>query len=110
MKKLTKEDIQFIDTYLTNSKIHYEDVRVELIDHVASEIENLIEEGDDRGFYYIFKDYMVENKGWLEKQGRPYQWKVLKSVLKIFLTNLLSAKVLMNGTFLFMGFWTFQNY
>jgi len=33
--KLTKEEIQFIDTYLVKSEVFYVDVRQEMIDHVA---------------------------------------------------------------------------
>ncbi|OED38462.1 hypothetical protein AB832_04590 [Flavobacteriaceae bacterium (ex Bugula neritina AB1)] len=110
MKKLTKEDIQFIDSYLSNADIHYEDIRIELIDHVASEIEHRMNTGDERGFYYIFKDYMVENKTSLEKQGKPYSWKVFKSVWEIFISNLFSIKSIIGGVFLFIGFWLLNNF
>ena len=39
MDKLTKENIQFIDKYLVKRGVKYLDVRVELIDHLASEYE-----------------------------------------------------------------------
>ena len=86
MNKLTFEDIQFINTYLVNSDIVFTDIRVEMIDHVASEIESTINDGDTRGFYYIFKDYMVKNKTNLLKNRRQYykasDKKILKAVLK----------------------------
>ncbi len=110
MKKLTKEDIQFIDRYLSNSGIHYEDVKIELIDHVASAIECRMNNGDERTFYYVFKEYMIENKALLEKQGKPYQWKTLKSVLKMFISNLFSIKSLIGGLLLFIGLWFFNNF
>ena len=62
MSHLRTEDIQFIDTYLKNSDIIFTDIRIEMVDHIASEIEYLMDSGDTRGFYYTFKDYMVENK------------------------------------------------
>lgn len=37
--KLSKENIQFIDNYLIKLKIKYVDVRLELIDHLASDFE-----------------------------------------------------------------------
>lgn len=37
--KLSKENIQFIDNYLIRLKIKYVDVRLELIDHLASDFE-----------------------------------------------------------------------
>lgn len=42
--KLTKEEIQYIDNYLIKSKVKYWDVRVELLDHIASAVEEKIEE------------------------------------------------------------------
>ncbi|AXT57367.1 hypothetical protein D1815_17045 [Aquimarina sp. AD1] len=107
MKKLTIEDIQFIDTYLSNSDIHYEDIRIEMIDHVASEIENSMNQGDNRDFYDIFKDYMIENKASLEKQGsRPFNSKIFKSVCKKFLRNLYSWQVILGSV---LCFWIFNS-
>ena len=37
--KLTRDQIHFIDTYLKNSEIEFIDVRMEMVDHVASEVE-----------------------------------------------------------------------
>ncbi|GAA0714467.1 hypothetical protein GCM10009430_07690 [Aquimarina litoralis] len=106
MRKLTLEDIQFIDTYLRNSDIHYEDVRIEMIDHVASEIEYRMNEGDTRDFYHIFKEYMVENKASLLKEGsKPFNWKIFKSVSIKFLKNLVTWQVLLGS----IGcFWIFN--
>ncbi len=103
-KKLTAEEIQFIDTYLTNSDIHYDDIRIELVDHVASEIESRMNYGDDRDFYDIFKDYMIANKADMEKQGsKGYNWKILKIVGFSFLKNCYHWQVIL-GSFLF--FWS----
>lgn len=86
MNKLSNEDILFINSYLKNSDIVFTDIRLEMIDHVASEIETKMYEGDTRGFYYIFKDYMVKNKTNLLKDSRVYykasDKKILKAVLK----------------------------
>ena len=43
MKKLTREEIKYIDNYLIKSKVKYWDVRVELLDHIASAVEEKIE-------------------------------------------------------------------
>ncbi|SEK76453.1 hypothetical protein SAMN04487910_1060 [Aquimarina amphilecti] len=107
MSKLNKEDIQFIDTYLSNSDIHYEDIRIEMIDHVASEIESRMNLGDDRGFYIIFKEYMIENKSSLVKEGnKPFNSKIFKSVSKQFLRNLYSWQVIFGSV---LCFWLFNN-
>ena len=55
MVQLDKEQIQFIDNYLDNSDVVYADIRMEMVDHVASGIEARIDKGDTRDFYYIFK-------------------------------------------------------
>lgn len=55
--KLTDKEIRFIDTYLNNSGIVYEDIRFEMTDHVATAMEAM--EGD---FYENFREYMIANK------------------------------------------------
>ncbi|MGZ0015642.1 hypothetical protein [Yeosuana sp. AK3] len=86
MQKLSKEDIAFIDTYLKNSDIVFSDIRIEKVDHVASEIESIINDGDNRDFYYIFKDYMVKNKVDLLKESQRYykasDKKILRKLIK----------------------------
>ncbi|MDN3491601.1 hypothetical protein [Winogradskyella bathintestinalis] len=86
--KLTKEDIQFIDNYLENSEVIYVDIRMEMIDHVASDIENRIEAGDTRSFYDIFKDYMVENKAQLLDDNKQFLKSADKKIWKTFVKQL----------------------
>jgi hypothetical protein len=38
--KMTKEDIQFIEDYLKENGISYWDIRLEMIDHIACDMEN----------------------------------------------------------------------
>lgn len=89
MKSLSKEDIMFMDKYLKNSGIKHLDIRLEMIDHVATAIEDEIKKGDSRDFYYIFKDYMVRNKRRLlnnnKKLCRTIEIKLLKRILKTML-------------------------
>lgn len=59
--KLTLENIQFIDNYLKNSKVVYYDIRMEMLDHVASAVEQKMT-NEDLDFYNAFKNYMVFNK------------------------------------------------
>lgn len=54
--KLTAEQIQQIDAYLVKDKIFYDDIRLELIDHIASHFENTLQPGDD--FTQTLKSYM----------------------------------------------------
>lgn len=90
--KLTTKDIQFIDAYLENSDVIYADIRIEMVDHVASDIENRIEAGDTRDFYHVFKDYMIENKTQLLKNNKQFVKSADKKIWKALLQALLSPK------------------
>jgi len=68
--KLTQDNIQFIDNYLQAADVKHIDIRVEMIDHVATAIETEMKNGDERDFYYIFKDYMIANKKRLLKDNK----------------------------------------
>lgn len=61
MKKLTQEQITFIDNYLQKSDVVFVDIRAELTDHIASAVEEKME-AENLGFYDAFKDFMVNNK------------------------------------------------
>ena len=41
--KLNKEQLQEIETYLTNKDVEYIDLHLEVLDHISSDIENLME-------------------------------------------------------------------
>ena len=59
--KLTAENIKFIDNYLKNSEVIYYDIRMEMLDHVATAVEQKMEV-ENLDFYDAFKSYMVVNK------------------------------------------------
>lgn len=59
--KLTSQNIQFIDNYLKNSEVIYYDIRMEMLDHVASAVEQKMD-AENLDFYDAFKSYMVLNK------------------------------------------------
>lgn len=87
--KLNAEQIKFIDTYLENSDVNFADIRMEMVDHVASAIESEMKAGDSRAFYDIFKDYMVVNKATLLSNNKKFiratDKKLLKQVFKTML-------------------------
>lgn len=95
MQKLTKENIQFIENYLENSDVFYADIRMEMTDHVASAIEDEINQGDDREFYYIFKDYMVENKARILNDNRKFLRSADKKVLRLIFKNTITLQSLL---------------
>ncbi|OBX21852.1 MULTISPECIES: hypothetical protein [Bizionia] len=79
---LTEDEICFIETYLKNSGVVFVDIRLEMVDYVASEIEARLQENDARDFYLIFKDYMVENKRHLLQRSDGYYKIADKSNIK----------------------------
>jgi len=59
--KLTQENIKFIDNYLKNSNVEYFDIRMEMLDHISSAVEEKMQT-ENLDFYDAFKSYMVLNK------------------------------------------------
>ncbi|MCF2876076.1 MULTISPECIES: hypothetical protein [unclassified Tenacibaculum] len=64
--ELTKQQIQRINDFLEGIGVEYVDVRFEMIDHIASEIENKIENipafFENKGFQTPFIKYMLSQK------------------------------------------------
>ncbi len=93
---LNLEQIQFIDTYLKNSEIEFIDVRMEMVDHVASEVEAKME-AENLDFYNAFKNYMVVHKKEHKKANKKFikttDIKVLKEIC-IFLIKPISFLIL----------------
>jgi len=91
---LSKEELQFIDTYLKNSDVIYTDVRMELTDHVASAIEAELEENPNETFYEVFKVYMITNKKSLLKNIEEQQAKLRDKIIMRFGKGFLAIDVL----------------
>jgi hypothetical protein len=101
--KLENEQIQFIDQYLTKSEVVFDDLRMELIDHVASAVSHKMVE-ENIAFYDAFKNYMVENKKSVLKAGmvtRTFNFSLAISKFGRFVTTreVLSFSVI----FIFLG-------
>lgn len=77
--KLTKEDVQFIDNYLKKGGIKYWDVRLEMVDHLVSDIENYKGAAD---FETAFNHSLV-NAGW-DKNLEAVNTQSWKSTNKIY--------------------------
>lgn len=66
MIELTKEQLQFIDHRLENEGIKYWDVRIEMLDHIVSDVENkLTDENTQHEFKVIVQGALV-SLGWQE--------------------------------------------
>lgn len=82
--KLSIENIHFIDNYLENSGVYYYDVRLEMIDHIASKLEAQYE---NNTFEEAFKIYMLENKKELLANNKTFKRLANKKLLKQFVKN-----------------------
>lgn len=71
--KLTKENIQSIDAYLKHEQFVYFDIRMEMVDHVASGVEEIMED-ENLNFYDAFKNYMISNKKEIIKRSKTDVW------------------------------------
>lgn len=92
MVKLSQQHIAFIDRYLENSGVIYADIRVEMVDHIASDVEAQMGAGDSEGFYAIFKEYMVQHKQQLLKNKQKVIYSTTKKMTINVLNRLLSWK------------------
>ena len=102
MATLTKKEIQFIDTYLQNSQVLFVDIRIEMIDHIASAVEAEMEINQS-DFYQTFKEYMVVNKAEILKNN-PTRTKISWAEIKRFGAFLLQPILLLMGALLFFLF------
>lgn len=94
MVKLSKEELQFIDNYLDNSDVVYADIRMEITDHVASEIETKMKANSEATFYDVFKAYMVENKAELLNDNKRFIKTVVSQNTKLIFKELVSFKTI----------------
>lgn len=113
MKKmnLTKEEIQFIDNYLQQADVKHLDIRLEMIDHVSTAIETNMANGDARNFYYVFKDFMVENKQGLLNNNDFFLKQTSKNLSNQLLNAFFSLKSLALASLItFLVYFGFENF
>ncbi|MFD0795880.1 hypothetical protein ACFQZJ_00290 [Maribacter chungangensis] len=91
--RLTREELQFIDTYLINMDIQFIDVRMELLDHIATTLEKEMSD-NNRSFYDAFKDYMVQHKKQLEKDYKKLRKDLQKKSFGILGRKMLTVPFL----------------
>ncbi len=95
MKRLSKEQIQFIDNYLEHSDVFYADIRMEMIDHVGAAIESEMRQQNTEDFYMVFKDYMVANKSSLIKSNKSFLNNVDKGLFKRLFKLMIKPKAIL---------------
>lgn len=105
---ISKENTQFIDQYLKKSEVVFDDLRLELVDHVASAVSfKMVNENLD--FYDAFKDYMVENKKSILKAGMVNNTINFRMALSNFFGFVFKKEVLIFSViYLFLGINNFK--
>jgi hypothetical protein len=103
--KLAKEEIVFIDTYLKNHDVIFLDIRYEMIDHIASAVEEKMEE-ESLDFYDAFKNYMAVNRKELFKNNEGSYLKVNVAFAK----TLIQPYNIILGTSCLLLCYNFQEY
>lgn len=101
--ELTKEQIKKIDLFLEGIGIEYIDIRFEMVDHIATEIENNIQDTNaffkGRGFQVPFIKYMLSRKkafkNRYKKQTKRLHWYYTKTILKDILKKAILPKNLL---------------
>jgi len=76
--KLTQDNIQFIDDYLIKKGITYWDIRMEIVDHIASEVEEHL---GDKNFEIAFET-SIEKLRWEKGYLKDIQTIRLKAINK----------------------------
>jgi hypothetical protein len=62
--ELTKEQIQFIDQRLENEGIKYWDVRIEMLDHIVSDVENKLTDENTQHEFKVIVQGALFSLGW----------------------------------------------
>ncbi|RKE98856.1 hypothetical protein [Ichthyenterobacterium magnum] len=98
--RLNKKQVQFIDNYLIKNKIKYVDVRLELIDHLASEFE-------EASNYALLDDFLNTKKGFInsfvKKRQKTIHWSYQKQLFKRVYMFFYKAKYLV-ATLIILAF------
>lgn len=104
---LTEEQIQFIDKYLQKADVIFVDIRAEMIDHVATAVEEKMQ-SENIEFYDAFKDFMIFNKRELLKRNKK-NFKYFQEAIVGFLKTLFKPYNLVFGVFLIVVLAFFGN-
>lgn len=107
--KLSKDQVQFIDTYLINNEVIYVDIRKEMLDHIALAVEQKMEL-ENQDFYKSFKEYMLVNKKEFLKSNLKYINIASHKAGSVLLYNLFKPLSLSLYIILYIHFYLIANY
>lgn len=104
--QLTVENIKFIDNYLKNIGIIYYDIRMEILDHVATAVEQkMVTENLD--FYDTFRGYMLVHKTEILKGNKI--WSVFsKDIIIHFFKFLIHPIMILGGVSFYFFYRNFE--
>ena len=97
--KLSKQEIQFIDNYLQKHDVIFVDIRAEMIDHIATAVEDKMDK-ETIDFYDAFKSYMITNRNAILKNNKE-SWSFSLSEIKKFALFLAKPQMLVVLSLLF---------
>lgn len=104
--KLNKNQIQFIDGYLQRNDVIYVDIRAEMIDHIATGVEEKMKV-EDIEFQDAFVSYVNSNRKEIFSMNKK-TWQSTLPELKNYFRFFLKPKSLFTVTLIIMLFFTFQ--
>lgn len=97
MPKLTQEQIKFIDDRLYNLGVEFIDIRYEMVDHIASELEAM--EGD---FGSNWTEYFIINRLQLLEQNKKAKRTAMLRAMKYYFRTLFSIAGITLGAITFI--------
>lgn len=92
---LSKENIQFIDKFLQRNDVIYVDIRAEMIDHIATAVEERMEH-EEVDFYETFKVYVTSNKKEIFRMNKGIWWFSLQELKKYFRVLIRPTSLIIN--------------
>lgn len=100
---ITTANIAYIENYLKSNGVIFDDLRIELVDHISSAVEFEMAK-QDLGFDQTFSKYVSENKSeFLNPEGDNNKWNFMLAV-KTFFKFLMNKNVIIVGLLLFIVF------
>ena len=90
--RLDKQEIQFIDNYLQKHDFIFVDIRAEMIDHIATAVEDKMDK-EAIDFYDAFKSYMITNRKDILKNNKQ-NWSYSFSEIKKFTLFIVKPQML----------------
>lgn len=100
---LTKQNVQYINQYLKENHVIFDDIRIELVDHISTAVEFEMVK-NNTSFDTAFLEFMKEHKIEILKAGKVYQKWDFPLAFKTFFQFLKNKDVIIVSIVLFTVF------